>query len=124
MNFYCGWSNYICVALVAVEPLLALSPQGSVANFTCVAPNGSFLRWDVIPYGIDATLRLPGDTFDQDMLSPRGIYAVSTSSSSVLYINATLANNGTLASCVLMSLDSSAWVTLITYGELAINGRL
>ena len=112
--FSCGFS-YRITGLV--DPQLALTPLGSFANFTCTAPSsGSFLRWDVMLVGVEATLRLPGDGFDQTMLDSRGIYAISNGSRSVLYVSATATNNGTRASCVFASLDTSAWVTVIAYG--------
>ena len=102
-----------------MEPLLSLSPLGSAANFTCVTPEGAaFLRWDVELYGVGSTLRIPGDGFDQTVLTQRGIFVITANSSfSVLHVNATLANNGTVASCVLVNLESSAGVTLIVYGK-------
>ncbi|KAL5500474.1 hypothetical protein EMCRGX_G012041 [Ephydatia muelleri] len=99
-----------------VEPPLSLSPLGSLANFTCIPPVGSsFLRWDIMLPDVGSTLRIPNDEFDLAVLTPRGINVTFNSSFSVLHINVTSANNNTVASCVLVNLQSSAYVSLVAY---------
>lgn len=101
-----------------VEPPLSLSPLGSLANFTCIPPEGSsFLRWDIMLPDVGSTLRIPNDVVDLAVLTPRGINVTFNSSFSVLHINVTSANNNTVASCVLVNLQSSEYVSLVAYGK-------